>query len=93
MAIVERFARADVCRQTDFSYRSRVLSPADVVRSATVNAAKVLRKEHEIGNIFTGARANLILVDGNPAEDATLLSKPDNIRLIIKHGAVVKNQI
>jgi len=77
----------------EFSYRSRVLSPADVVRSATINAAKVLRKENEIGNVFTGARANLILVDGNPAEDATLLSKPDNIRLIIKNGAVVKNQI
>lgn len=77
----------------EFTYRSKVLSAADVVRSATTNAAKVLRKEHEIGNVFVGARANLILVDGNPAEDATLLSKPDNMRLIIKNGVVVKNQI
>jgi|HigsolmetaAR202D_1030399.scaffolds.fasta_scaffold01274_5 Imidazolonepropionase and related amidohydrolases len=77
----------------EFTYRSRVLPAKDVLQSATINAARLLRKEHEIGNVFAGAKANLLLVEGNPAEDATLLSKPVNMRLIIKNGEVIKNTV
>jgi imidazolonepropionase-like amidohydrolase len=77
----------------EFTYRSRVLPAKDVLQSATINAAKVLRKENELGNVFVGAKANLLLVEGNPAEDVTLLSKPDNMKLIIKSGEIVKNTL
>lgn len=77
----------------EFTYRSRVLASPDVLRAATIDAARLLRKEDEIGNVFTGALANLLVVDGNPAEDVTILSNPDNIKLIMKSGSVVKNRI
>lgn len=77
----------------EFTYRSRILGSPDVLRAATTDAARLLRKEDEIGNVFPGALANLILVEGNPAEDVKILSEPDNIKLIMKSGAVVKNRI
>jgi imidazolonepropionase-like amidohydrolase/ABC-type multidrug transport system permease subunit len=45
------------------------IPPADILRAATANAAKLLGAADRIGKIAKGYDANLVLVDGNPLED------------------------
>jgi imidazolonepropionase-like amidohydrolase len=46
----------------------------------------------KLGVIEPGAYADLLLVNGNPLEDITLLGTPDkSLAVIVKNGEVVKN--
>ena len=47
----------------------------DVLRIATLNAAKVVGQEAATGSINEGKYADLVLIDGNPLEDITTLRK------------------
>jgi imidazolonepropionase-like amidohydrolase len=47
----------------------------------------------KLGVIEPGAYADLILVDGNPLEDITVIGVTDNLRIIIKDGKVYKNTL
>lgn len=41
-----------------------------------------------------GYAADLVLVEGNPLEDITLLARPEEtLRLIVKAGRMVKNTL
>ena len=58
----------------EFAIRARVLSPAEIVRSATVVNAEILERSGELGVVAPGARADLLVVDGNPLENLSLLA-------------------
>ena len=51
------------------------LSPLDAIRSATFNAALYLAKLNKYGVIEAGHVADLVLLEGNPAEDIAQLEK------------------
>lgn len=73
----------------EFSIRARVLPPLEILRSATLVNARLLRREGELGVVAPGARADLILVDGNPLEDLSVLDgQGERIALVMKAGAV-----
>lgn len=75
----------------EFTLRGRYLPPDAVIRSATVDAAKVLRMEGQIGAITSGAFADIIAVDGNPLENLELLTHQGaHMPFIMKGGQVVK---
>jgi hypothetical protein len=44
------------------------ISPADVLRSATVNAAALLELDGDLGEIAVGRKASLLLLEANPLE-------------------------
>ena len=45
-----------------------------------------------IGVIEPGAYADLLIMDGNPLEDISVLTKPEeNLRIIMKDGKIYKN--
>ena len=47
-----------------------------------------------LGVIETGAYADLLIVDGNPLKDITLLADPEkNLKLIMKDGKIYKNTV
>ena len=47
-----------------------------------------------VGMIKEGAVADLLVVDGNPLEDITVLANPkDNLRIIMKGGELYKNTL
>ncbi|WP_312977159.1 amidohydrolase family protein [Corynebacterium sp.] len=79
-------------RQLDeFTIRAAVIPNIDLIRSATSNAARLLRMEGEIGTLAAGAHADLIIVDGDPEQDIGVLTDPDrNLRYVIKGGTVVR---
>jgi imidazolonepropionase-like amidohydrolase len=69
--------------------RAQVLSPAEVIASATVIGAQVLGMEDRLGRLVPGALADLLLVDGDPLRSLDcLLGQGEGIALVMKAGTV-----
>lgn len=64
------------------------LTPLEAIQAATVNAADHLGISASAGSLKPGLPADLIAVDGNPLNDLGVLQ---NIRLVMKDGAVVRH--
>src|ERR1700689_4328432 len=78
----------------EFIIRSEIQPPADLIRAATTTAARLLRREGELGVIAPGALADLLVIDGNPLDDIRVLTTPDaTLKLIMKDGEIVKNEL
>jgi imidazolonepropionase-like amidohydrolase len=76
----------------EFIIRGRVLPARTVIASATGIAAKLCRMEGQIGTIAPGAFADLIVVDGDPLRDLSLLTgQGKHFPMIVKSGEIVKN--
>jgi len=83
----------DSCQSDEFEIRSRVLSNAEVIHSATIMGAEVVRRKGELGVIAPGAFADALVLDGNPLEDVNLLASAGaDLRLILANGRIVKDQ-
>lgn len=71
------------------------------LRALTGNAGELYKlctyqhpyPDGEIGRLEAGSYADLLLVDGNPVEDVTLLAEQDNIRFVMKNGVAYKNTL
>jgi len=63
--------------------------PMDVIHSATVMGAKLLRKNDELGQIKEGYFADIIAVDGNPDENIKAFRSIDFVMI---NGNVAKNE-
>ncbi|KAI4753624.1 amidohydrolase [Aureobasidium sp. EXF-3400] len=73
----------------EFSIRSQVLSPVELLRTATINPAHMLRCEGRLGQIKAGYVADMIVLDQNPLDDITILDRPmDHLFAVIKDGRV-----
>jgi imidazolonepropionase-like amidohydrolase len=78
----------------EFAIRGEVQPPIEVIRGATVNAAQLFQMEGEIGVVAPGARADLLVVDGNPLEDLGVLQKPERyLKAVMKDGTFHKNEL
>ncbi|TCR67315.1 amidohydrolase family protein [Bosea sp. BK604] len=75
----------------EFVIRGRALPAHEVIASATHVAAKLLKLEGKIGTVAAGAHADLIVVDGDPLKDLTLLTRQGrHMPVIMKGGAFIK---
>jgi len=45
------------------------LTPAEALRTATINPARFLNKDEELGSVEAGKIADLVLLDNNPLAD------------------------
>lgn len=61
-------------RGREFRIRSEVLTPLDILRSATSVNAEILQMEGKLGAVKPGALADLLVVDGNPLQDIDVLA-------------------
>src|SRR5882672_481652 len=61
------------------------LTPLQVLRSATVNGAKVMNLELDIGTVEPGKLADLVILDADPLADVANLSQ---VHRVIKDGKV-----
>ncbi len=67
------------------NYQDAGLSPLEVLRTATINNARALNAEKDLGTVEAGKLADLVVVDANPLSDIRHARKT---RLIIKNGEV-----
>jgi imidazolonepropionase-like amidohydrolase len=78
----------------EFLIRSEVLSPLEIIRSATTVGARIVRQEGRIGTLKPGAYADLILIEGNPLKDLGLFQEQGkHLAAIMKGGRFHKNSL
>lgn len=64
------------------------MSRAAILQAATANAARALEMENKVGTLEEGKLADLIVADGNPLEDLSVLKEPE---VVVKGGEVVRS--
>jgi imidazolonepropionase-like amidohydrolase len=78
----------------EFDLRLGAMSPVEVLQGATIDAARLMRQEGEIGQIVQGAFADLLVVEGDPTSDLSMLTEPQRgVRLIMKAGRVYRDNL
>ena len=66
-------------------------SPAEALRCATAIGAALMGHAGELGIIKEGALADLLLVDGNPLTDQSVLVGPSRFAMIMKDGELYRD--
>ncbi|HEY1260679.1 MAG TPA: amidohydrolase family protein [Stellaceae bacterium] len=75
----------------EFVIRAEAMAPFDIIRSATTVNAEILNRAGELGVVAPGARADLIVVDGDPLAHISLLDgQGEHLTHIIKDGIFFK---
>ncbi|MEO8453418.1 MAG: amidohydrolase family protein [Gemmatimonadota bacterium] len=79
---------------TEFALRAAVFSPLEILRQATSMNAEIVGQKGRLGVIRTGALADILLVDGDPVADLTLLERDGAaLPVIMKGGRFHKRTI
>lgn len=65
-------------------------TPAETLRAATKEGGELMGMSSELGLIKGGYLADLLLVDGDPLADITLLQNRDKLLMIMKDGRLHK---
>lgn len=65
------------------------MSPNDAIVAATKTAAEAIGIEDKVGTLEAGKLADIILVDGNPLDDISILSRREKIKMVMKDGEVI----
>jgi imidazolonepropionase-like amidohydrolase len=78
----------------EFELRLGAMSAVEVLQSATVVAARLMRQEGAIGELVSGAWADLLVVDGDPTQELSMLSDPQRGPLLVmKAGRAYRNRL
>lgn len=83
----------------EFGFRSKWFTPVEILRQATSNNGELVAMSGprnpypgKLGVIEEGAYADLLLINGDPLKDISILTKPEeNLALIMKDGKIHKN--
>ncbi len=67
------------------------MTPKEALVSATKLGGELMMRPDELGLLKEGYLADIILVDGNPIEDLSLLQDADRILMVMKDGELFKN--
>jgi imidazolonepropionase-like amidohydrolase len=62
----------------------------DAILSATALGGEIMLHPHELGKVQPGYYADMIIVDGNPLDDISLLSGHKHIDMVMINGRIHK---
>jgi imidazolonepropionase-like amidohydrolase len=83
-------SRGNAAKQTIAAYVEEGLSVEDALRSATLNAAEALGQKGQLGVVKAGAKADIVIFNGNVKKD---FSKAlFDVNTVIKDGKIVYRQ-
>lgn len=82
-------------RDLDFFVKYYGYTRGEALRCATANggAAMMMGTGEKLGQIADGYLADLLLVDGDPLTDLSVLLNADRLTLIMKNGEIYKNGV
>lgn len=66
------------------------MSPLDILRAVTINAAELLGWQDRVGAVESGKFADLVAVSGDPIAD---VSELERVRFVMKDGQEVRNDL
>lgn len=64
------------------------MTPMEAILTTTRNAAEAIHMEKDIGTLEKGKLADMLLINGNPDEDITVLQPRENIKVVMKEGKI-----
>jgi imidazolonepropionase-like amidohydrolase len=67
------------------------MTPMQIIVAGTRNSANVCGLESELGTIERGKTADLIVVEGDPLEDLSVLKH--NLKMVIHYGEIIRNEL
>ena len=67
------------------------MSPMDAIVSATRMGGEIMGMGDELGQVREGFIADLLLVDGDPLKDVSILQDKDKLRMIMQNGQFYKH--
>lgn len=78
----------------EFEMRIDLDDSPNIISSATRINAELLMQNGNLGTISAGAYADLLVVEGDPLSDVTVMTDPQrNLKLIMKDGVIYKNEL
>ena len=75
-------------KELEYFTRDFGFSPADALQAATKHGGEAFMPGGNLGTLEPGQLADIVIVNGNPLEDITVLQNPDNIPAVIKDGEI-----
>jgi imidazolonepropionase-like amidohydrolase len=78
-------------QSSEFRLRREVCTPLEILRSATSVNAELLQMTGNLGTLSPGAFADILVLDGDPLADITVLERYENLRLIVRGGQICRN--
>ncbi|MEK7700448.1 MAG: amidohydrolase family protein, partial [candidate division NC10 bacterium] len=82
-----------VQRAVEFELKGQVMTPMEVLLSATKVNAELFRMQDRIGTVEPGKYADLIVVAGSPLKNLRVFQVQDNLKVIMKGGRVYKQTL
>ncbi|MBV8771792.1 MAG: amidohydrolase family protein [Deltaproteobacteria bacterium] len=83
----------DYAKELEAYVKGAGLPALEVIRWATHNGAELLGMKDELGTIESGKLADLLIVNGDPSADITVLQDRTNLHVIMKSGKFVDCQL
>ena len=75
-------------KELEYFTRDFGSSPAEALQAATKHGGEAFMPGGNLGTLEPGQLADMVIVNGNPLEDITVLQNPDNIPAVIKDGQI-----
>ena len=77
-------------RDLEFFVKYLGFTPMEAIRSATLYGGQIMMRPHELGQIKEGFLADLLLVDGDPLANLSILRDPKRLLAVMKDGVFAK---
>ena len=87
------FPHGQYANELEVYVRDAGIPPLEVIRWATKHGAELMHRGDELGTVTEGKLADLVVVDGDPLEDITVLQDTDRILGVMKGGELFKDAL
>jgi imidazolonepropionase-like amidohydrolase len=77
-------------RDLEFFVKYLGFTPMEAIRCATLYGGQIMMKPHELGVVQDGYLADLLLVDGDPLANLSILRDPKRLLAVMKDGVFAK---
>ena len=77
-------------RDLEFFVKYLGFTPMEAIRSATLYGGQIMLRPHDLGLVKEGYLADLLLIDGDPLANLSILRDPKRILAVMKDGVFAK---
>ncbi len=77
-------------RDLEFFVKYLGFTPMEAIRACTLHGGQIMMRGHELGTIKDGYLADLLLIDGDPLANLSILRDPKRILAVMKDGVFAK---